>query len=109
MNDMGSMCEHADMLAKIKHAAKIEFGKEAEITFIEGKRVDSNGDCWKCKQIHFSEQYGDDLLSYRLDVMKGEINGHTIFNLNQDSVEDVIGRKFEALNLSIEECKKVLV
>lgn len=106
MSDIDPACEYADGLAEIKHAAALEFGREAEI-FVDGKRVDTVGDCcWQLRQIDYSlsvDGVESDLPFYRLDVQRGDVNSHAIFNPRKDLTEDVIKQKFKALNVSYEE------
>ena len=99
MNDTNDI----DALAKIKEAAEAEFGKE-DVIFINDIRVyEGNEDCWQLRRVHFPIDCGYGPVTYRLDVLRGDINSHAIFDLSQNSAEEVIGQKFKALNVSYED------
>ena len=96
-----------DKIKAIKKAAALEFGKEAEIKFAKGKRIDSNGDCWQLRQINYLEGTPENKGNspfYRLDVQRGEVNSNIIFNLRYDITKEEIERKFKELNVSQGEC-----
>lgn len=95
---------NSDKIEAIKLAAASEFGEETEI-FIDHKRVAEIPDpCWQLRKIDYSlivdGAEGD---FYRLDVQRGDVNSHTIFNLGKDITEEEIRRSFEAMNVSYEE------
>ncbi len=98
---------NSEKIKAIKLAAASEFGKEVEV-YVDGKRVaDLPKDCrWWLRQIDYSrsvEGPEGELPFYRLDVQRGDINSHTIFDLRKDITEEEIARKFRAMNVSYKE------
>lgn len=80
------MC-NSDKIKAIELAAVLEFGNEC---------------CLPLKQIRYPETEGKSPF-YRLDVQRGEVNSHAVFDLRKDITEEEIRRKFIALNVSYEE------
>ncbi len=98
---------NSEKIKAIKLAAASEFGKEVEV-FVDGKRVaDLPEDCcWWLRQIDYPLSIDEIECSsflYRLDVQRGDINSHTLFDLRKDITEEEIARNFRALNVSYEE------
>lgn len=94
MKSKGNQMSNSDKIKAIELAAVSEFGDECRLPL---RQIDCD---------IAENAYGEDSPCYRLDVQRGEVNSHTIFDLRRDITEEEIKSKFAGLNICYEEYMK---